>query len=141
VETIRESLYTPLGFTLSHRVLCASVPGLLMMPLMALHLLLCCYSLPAAETPWIKVNSAGTGFEKQDSGQIFDASGFNYDHDRNGRLIEDYWHTEWPTIAADFKEMRNLGARVVRIHLQFAANHGVRHNRPRKRTQSASKTS
>jgi glutamate racemase len=91
-----------------------------MRPLMALHILFCCHSLPAAETPWIHVNSAGTGFEKQDSGQIFDASGFNYDHDRNGRLIEDYWHTEWPTIAADFQEMRELGARVVRIHLQFA---------------------
>ncbi len=90
------------------------------MPLMALQFLLCCHPLPAAEPPWIKVNSAGTGFEKQDSGQLFDASGFNYDHDRAGRLIEDYWHTEWPTIAADFKEMRDLGARVVRIHLQFA---------------------
>jgi len=24
--------------------------------------------------------------------------GFNYDHDETGRLIEDYWHDEWPKI-------------------------------------------
>jgi len=90
-----------------------------MLPLMTLQFLLCCHSLPASELSWIRVNAAGTGFEKQDTGQVFDASGFNYDHDRTGRLIEDYWHTEWPAITADFEEMRELGARVVRIHLQF----------------------
>jgi glutamate racemase len=95
-------------------------PGLrLLLSLILIPALLCCRSLSAAELPWIRVNSAGTGFEKQDTGEIFDASGFNYDHDRTGRLIEDYWHTDWPTIIADFEEMRELGARVVRIHLQF----------------------
>jgi glutamate racemase len=84
-----------------------------------LLLFLCCSSLPAAELPWIIVNRAGTGFEEAGTGRVFDASGFNYDHDRSGRLIEDYWHTEWPTIVEDFREMRKLGARVVRIHLQF----------------------
>ncbi|MFM7056177.1 MAG: cellulase family glycosylhydrolase [Planctomycetota bacterium] len=86
----------------------------------ALLLLLFCGSvLPAAELPWIIVNRAGTGFEEAGTGRVFDASGFNYDHDRSGRLLEDYWHTEWTTIVEDFREMRDLGARVVRIHLQF----------------------
>ena len=84
-----------------------------------LLLLLCCSSLPATELPWIVVNESGTGFEEQSTGRVFDASGFNYDHDSSGRLIEDYWHTAWPTIVEDFQEMRDLGARVVRIHLQF----------------------
>ena len=45
--------------------------------------------------------------------------GFNYDHDEGGRLLEDYWETEWPKIEDDFKEMKELGANVVRIHLQL----------------------
>ncbi len=45
--------------------------------------------------------------------------GFNYDHDEKGRLIEDYWEAEWKKVEADFGEMRDLGANVVRIHLQF----------------------
>jgi hypothetical protein len=45
----------------------------------------------------------------------------NYDHDSvgKGRLLEDYWQTEWDEVVADFQEMRELGANVVRIHLQF----------------------
>ena len=35
------------------------------------------------------------------------------------RSIEDYWDKEWDTIAADFAEMKALGANVVRIHLQL----------------------
>ena len=45
--------------------------------------------------------------------------GFNYDHDRSGRLLEDYWTTEWDTVASDFNEMKALGANTVRIHLQL----------------------
>jgi hypothetical protein len=44
--------------------------------------------------------------------------GFNYDHDEKGRLLEDYWEKEWPKVAQDFVEMRDLGANTVRIHLQ-----------------------
>jgi endo-1,4-beta-mannosidase len=36
------------------------------------------------------------------------------------RLLEDYWDKEWPTVAADFAEMKRLGANVIRIHLQLA---------------------
>ena len=45
--------------------------------------------------------------------------GFNYDHDADSRLIEEYWHAEWETLAADFREMKDLGATVVRVHLQL----------------------
>ena len=45
--------------------------------------------------------------------------GFNYDHDADGRLIEDYWDEEWPTVEAHFGQMKKLGANVVRIHLQL----------------------
>jgi Cellulase (glycosyl hydrolase family 5) len=45
--------------------------------------------------------------------------GFNYDHDDAGRLLEDYWRDEWATVADDFREMKGLGANVVRVHLQL----------------------
>ena len=44
--------------------------------------------------------------------------GFNYDHDEQGRLLEDYLDAEWPKVEEDFREMKELGANVVRIHLQ-----------------------
>ncbi len=46
--------------------------------------------------------------------------GFNYDRDDSGRLLEDYWRDEWATVADDFREMKALGANVVRVHLQVA---------------------
>jgi hypothetical protein len=52
-------------------------------------------------------------------GRAFVPWGFNYDHDRDGRLLEDYWADEWPTVEQDFREMRQLGANVVRVHLQL----------------------
>jgi beta-glucanase (GH16 family) len=68
----------------------------------------------------IRPSEDGTGFICAESGAKFIAWGFNYDHDDSGRLIEDYWHEEWPTVVEDFKEMKALGANVVRIHLQIA---------------------
>jgi len=46
--------------------------------------------------------------------------GFNYDHDADGLLLEDYWEKEWSRVEADFREMKELGANVVRIHLQVS---------------------
>jgi len=43
--------------------------------------------------------------------------GMNYGN--QGRLIEDFWDTEWRTVADDFREMKAAGANVVRLHLQF----------------------
>src|SRR5262249_13166995 len=59
------------------------------------------------------------GFVLEKSGNPFVPWGFNYDHDETGRLIEDYWDAEWKKVEKDFGEMRDLGANVVRIHLQF----------------------
>src|SRR5262249_46666725 len=54
------------------------------------------------------------------SGKPFVPWGFNYDHDTQGRLIEDYWETEWDAVERDFRAMKALGANVVRVHLQLA---------------------
>jgi len=74
---------------------------------------------PAAELPWIKVGPDQKGFVLEPGGKRFAPLGFNYDHDGQGRLLEDYWDAEWATVEEDFQEMRQLGANVVRIHLQL----------------------
>jgi hypothetical protein len=76
-------------------------------------------AIAEASQPWIEVSANNRGFTRAGSGQKFVPWGFNYDHDERGRLIEDYWLDEWPKIEADFGEMKQLGANVVRIHLQL----------------------
>jgi hypothetical protein len=71
------------------------------------------------EMPWIAVAKDKKGFALDPSGRPFVPWGFNYDHDEKGRLIEDYWDDEWPTVEAHFGQMKKLGANVVRVHLQF----------------------
>jgi len=68
----------------------------------------------------ISLASQWNGFKVQPSGQTFTPWGFNYDHDEQSRLIEDYWNAEWKKVEADFGEMKALGANCVRVHLQFA---------------------
>jgi hypothetical protein len=68
----------------------------------------------------IRLSEDGRGFVGAESGKRFFAWGFNYDHDDSGRLLEDYWYEEWPTVVEDFKEMKALGANVVRVHPQVA---------------------
>ena len=70
------------------------------------------------EMPWVQVADDKHGFVLSSSGKPFVPWGFNYDHDENGRLLEDYWESEWPKVEEDFREMKQLGANVVRIHLQ-----------------------
>lgn len=67
----------------------------------------------------IRVAPDQRGFVLHPSGRPFQPWGFNYDHDELGRLLEDYWHAEWPKVAEDFQEMKELGANVVRVHLQL----------------------
>ncbi len=57
-------------------------------------------------------------FARVPDGAPFVPWGFNYDHDEKNRLLEDYWEAEWPKVEQDFAEMNDLGANVVRIHLQ-----------------------
>jgi dienelactone hydrolase len=68
----------------------------------------------------IAVSRDKRGFVRAPSGRKFVPWGFNYDRDYKSRLLEDYWETEWVTVVEDFREMRALGANVVRVHLQFA---------------------
>src|SRR5262245_14443583 len=67
----------------------------------------------------ITVSADQKTFAFAESGKRFVPWGFNYDHDENSRLIEEYWEDEWDKVVEDFKEMKQLGANVVRIHLQF----------------------
>lgn len=69
--------------------------------------------------PRIVVDKTGHGFAEEGTGKRFTPWGFNYDHDRDGRLIEDYWAAEWKSVEEDFAEMKQLGANVSRVHLQF----------------------
>ena len=78
-------------------------------------------SASTAELEWIRVTDDGKSFVLEPSGQTFVPWGFNYDHDRRGRLLEEYWDAEWSTVEEDFAEMKRLGANTVRIHLQFSA--------------------
>jgi len=84
----------------------------------AIGLLLASTAL-AEDLESVRVSQDGRGFVLADSGEPFRVWGVNYDHDGQGRLLEDYWTDEWPTVEADFAEIKALGANVVRIHLQF----------------------
>ncbi|MBN1588112.1 MAG: cellulase family glycosylhydrolase [Pirellulales bacterium] len=69
---------------------------------------------------WVRVADDRRGFVLEPSGRPFVPWGFNYDHDRAGKLLEDYWDKDWAAVEADFAEMKQLGATVVRVHLQFS---------------------
>lgn len=71
------------------------------------------------EMPWIEVSKDNQGFVQAPGQKRFTPWGFNYDHDERGRLLEDYWRDEWPLVEQHFAEMKQLGANVVRIHLQI----------------------
>lgn len=75
--------------------------------------------VPPGEMEWVRVSQDGRRFVLEPSGRTFVPWGFNYDHDDGGRLVEDYWHGEWQTVEQDFLEMKQLGANVVRVHLQL----------------------
>lgn len=77
---------------------------------------------PAAHAglEFIRVSNDGRGFAFAASGLKFTPWGFNYDHDRAGRLLETYWKEEWDVVPHDFEEMKKLGANTVRIHLQVS---------------------
>jgi hypothetical protein len=68
----------------------------------------------------VRVSEDGTHFVRGDAAEPFVVWGVNYDHDRNGRLLEDYWNDEWQTVVEDFAEMKALGANTVRVHLQLS---------------------
>jgi hypothetical protein len=73
-----------------------------------------------AKLELIKLSEDGTRFVCAGSEDRFIAWGFDYDHDDSGRLLEDYWYKEWSTVVEDFNETKDLGANLVRVHLQLA---------------------
>jgi hypothetical protein len=75
---------------------------------------------PPPALDWIRISKDRTHFVFESSGSKFTPWGFNYDHDRTNRLLETYWNAEWETVKEDFREMKQLGANTVRIHLQVA---------------------
>jgi hypothetical protein len=89
-------------------------------------LLLAAFSVPAfGQSPArVAVNDASDGFVLSNGRAAFIPWGFNYFRDERFRLLEDYWNGDgpdgWPKVERDFREMRRLGANVVRVHLQFA---------------------
>jgi Cellulase (glycosyl hydrolase family 5) len=89
-------------------------------PLRVLPLVLlgvCCW-VEANVLPVVQIKDDAKGFVLAGTGTPFVPWGLNYGN--AGRLIEDFWESEWATLEADFSEMKGLGANVVRVHLQFA---------------------
>ena len=82
---------------------------------------LACLSAAHSATPLEKVavRKDGAGFVLTPSGAAFTPWGFNQDRDYQHRLLEEYWSAEWPTVERDFREMKQIGANLVRIDLQF----------------------
>jgi hypothetical protein len=74
--------------------------------------------LAAGAMDRVRVADDQRSFVLSTPGKTFTPWGFNYDHDEKGRLLEDYWDQEWPEVEANFREMKQLGANVVRVHLQ-----------------------
>lgn len=73
----------------------------------------------ASKLERIRISEDGRHFVFADSGKVFRPWGVNYDHNENtGGLIEDYWADQWEVIVEDFDEIVDLGANVIRIHLQ-----------------------
>jgi Cellulase (glycosyl hydrolase family 5) len=72
---------------------------------------------PSPRLERIVVSRDSHGFETAESHQPFNPWGFNYGN--AGRLMEDFWDSDWKTFADDFATMHHLGANVVRLHLQF----------------------
>jgi hypothetical protein len=70
-----------------------------------------------AEMEPVVVNKDRSGFELAESGRPFVPWGHNYGP--KGKLLEDIWETDWDTVASDLREMREIGANLVRVHLQF----------------------
>ena len=74
-------------------------------------------SAPHGGLERVVVASDGSGFVTAQTKRPFQPWGLNYGN--SGRLMEDFWIQEWRTVSDDFREMRQLGANVVRVHLQF----------------------
>jgi Cellulase (glycosyl hydrolase family 5) len=89
-----------------------------LLPVLVLWLTGTGFAPDAKDMEPIQVAKDKKTFVLADSGARFVPWGFNYDHDSDGRLIEDYWDGEWAKVEKAFADMHKMGANVVRIHLQ-----------------------
>ena len=64
--------------------------------------------LDKAPLDFMQIGGKGHHFAFSKSRTEFKPWGFNYDHDRTGRLLEGYWNKEWDAVVADFQEMTEL---------------------------------
>lgn len=62
-------------------------------------------SFGADAMPWVVVSKDQKGFVLEPGGEAFRPWGFNYDHDDSGRLLEDYWESEWTAVETHFTQM------------------------------------
>src|SRR5687767_6120271 len=104
----------PIDFVTTFRLKMAALRTCLGLTSSWLVALLCVYGTSVAELnvssalEAIRVSDDGTYFVRGPTAERFVVWGVNYDHDRDGRLLEDYWHDEWATVAQDFREIREL---------------------------------
>lgn len=102
-------------------------PIIMLRTVLRLFLVVCIFStitgqaIAADAIPWIVIGDDGKRFVEEGTGKSFTPWGFNYDHEGDGKLLEEYWETRWDAVESAFAEMESLGANVVRIHLQFGA--------------------
>jgi Zn-dependent protease with chaperone function len=68
---------------------------------------------------WIRTSADKTHFVCDGTDHSFVPWGFNYDHDDAGRFLEYYWADDWAKVTNDFREMKILGANVVRVSPQL----------------------
>lgn len=87
--------------------------------ILMLALVGCRSTPPSTPLQRIAVSTDEHGFVFAGSKKRFHPWGLNYGN--AGRLMEDFWDSEWETLASDFREMKALGANVVRVHLQFGS--------------------
>jgi hypothetical protein len=105
------------------RIFSRPIPSILSRPIAAATVALFA-ALPASGQPTapslepIVLGEDGDTFRYAESGLRFRPWGFNYNRDFDGQLLHEYWRDDWDRVVADFRTMRDLGANVVRIHLQ-----------------------
>lgn len=75
--------------------------------------------MAAATLDFVTLSPDKARFVSSTSGTPFIPFGVNYDKDIRARLIEEYWVSDFPRVAEDFREIQALGANVVRLHIQL----------------------
>lgn len=71
----------------------------------------------AEELPQLVIDSQKVCFIHKETKEIFVPYGVNYDHDKDFKLIEQFW-TDTKKISKAFSEIKSMGFNIVRIHVQ-----------------------